>query len=230
MTYTRTSCRCPLGRTNDVTKAGALPLGAGVMNGSLSSAIHCPSPGRRGETTVFIGGGGQPILGVGKRRRKRRRLRQPELVLHFLRGAAVRKLRVPTIERVNATALTHCIRSSPNDGIARTRSTAQVTRLPGRARSSRSTRTNSLPDTTLPRVGSMTTVRSSASISTMPSSRQRNVALRATGSSAYVSWTTPSICPVCWRLVRAICVRCTRVKSPRASAARPPRSSTWRPV
>ena len=44
-------------------------------------------------------------LGVRKRRRKRRRLRQPELVLHFLRGAAVRKLRVPTIERCERNRL-----------------------------------------------------------------------------------------------------------------------------
>ena len=49
-------------RMNDVMNEGGAP-GVCVMNGSLSSAIHSPSPGNAGESRGFIGAGGQPISG-----------------------------------------------------------------------------------------------------------------------------------------------------------------------
>ena len=57
---------------------------------------------------------------------------------------------------VKATALTHCMRSSPKDGMARTRSTAQVSTLPGRAFSSGTTRTYVSPETARTATGSST--------------------------------------------------------------------------
>ena len=85
---------------------------------------------------------------------------------------------------VKAMAFTYCMFSSPNQSMPRTRSTAQVIKLPGRAFWSGATRTHPAPSTTTSFIASMTMTRPSALTSSRPSAFQARSTLFATGSSA----------------------------------------------
>jgi hypothetical protein len=139
-----------------VTNAGGVPAAVGVMNGSRSSAIHCPSPGSAGAMGTFIGAGGQPTSGSVNVGASAGVVGSPSSSCTSCAVVPCEKRAFHLSSAVNATAFTHCIRSSPNQGIARTRSTDQVTTLPGRAFASGTTRTHDSPETARGPPGSIT--------------------------------------------------------------------------
>src|SRR5882724_8068755 len=105
------------------------------MKGSLSIDVHLPSPCSAGDSIGSIGAGGQPVSGsvfslagaLNSPPSSSLTLSEPSSPV------TLPTMRLKWSTPSNATAFNHCIRSSPNQGSARTRSTAHVTKLPGLA-------------------------------------------------------------------------------------------------
>ena len=182
----------------------------------------------------FIGAGGHPMSGSVKTGARACLTFAPPRSSATSRSLVSRtniaRARRAQSSAVNASALSHCMFSSPNHGIARTRSTDQVTRLPGR-RARRGSRGPSLrlrardpcPGPTRAS-GRRRAPRASRRRGTRGSRRTRG------GRAGDALWTTPRLCPVCCRFVSSVCQRCTRVKSVYSAGDWPARSRVCTPV
>jgi hypothetical protein len=195
-------------RTNVVTN-GEGSCGIGVINGSSSRRIHWPSPAIAGFSIGSSALGGHPIsgsvklvlVGVIARSEPRSSFAACSPV------SPVSAARFPFTHSivVKTTAFRTWFFSSPNQETARSRSLIQGAIVGGFAITSGVTRTGA-PSGTVPRCGSITIARWSASpapyvprSSSIPSARNASSATRGGGTSVKTVFLTPRVCPVAWR-------------------------------